>query len=189
MYVLRQAATGSGVGTMTDADMLMDGETAAEGQMIVRLSETATGKRTYTVGLSLALAATEGQRNRAIANLFATDTRVRWLLAHPPEEPGIGAAARARPDDRRNDTERVLRLSVLVERMKVMTAKLGRVIPDSDAVGWLVVADLLTPDTSRTRIVTDLMMLVRADPPVVEYRKGGGHGRPSFYRLAEKGGA
>lgn len=173
---------------MTDPEMMLDGEVPVDGQVVVRLSRTATGTRTYTVGLSLPLLSSDAQRVDALTRLFAVDDAVRDRIDRPRTAVAPSTAA-----DASRNTERALRLSLLLERMRQTAATPGVATMATDAVamgtsfpghGWLTAADLMTEGVTRTRLINDLHALVGAG--LIDYQRGGGKARPSFYRVKQE---
>ena len=131
---------------------------------VVRLSRTATGTRTYTVGASLT--ASE-DLEAAVARLFALEALV---------VDNIDGKAQRSARYSSMSVAASLRRSILVEKLR-------------RAGDWLTTAEMVGPNEHRSQVVADLAALVKAD--VVEYERGKGGNYPSRYRLAaqEKGAA
>lgn len=150
-------------------------------RIVVRLSRTATGTRTYTVGMSMPMrdepvllpdpfapkATTDGDR---ISRLFAIEEVVRLLLDNDGVIPP--AAITELPDPGKPTS---------VRKVQDVMA-LGPASAGWGGDGWYTTAELVAAlGVSRQYVVGLLRKLVEQGS--VEYERGGGPGRPSRYRL------
>jgi len=149
-----------------DNPVTQQGETAP---FVIRLSRTASGSRTYTVGASLGRDETpEG----VVAALFEIERLVAAGMEQKPTKPTVVKE--------RDNTIAQLRRSVLLEVLKGSVDGWG-------GEGWVTTAEIVTALGSgnhRSQVVNDLKVLV-ADG-LVEYQRGKGGNYPSTYRLAVK---
>lgn len=126
---------------------------------VIRLSKTARGERTYTIGASLGRDETP---EAVVDALFEVERLVIARMGKPDKAP--------RPEAMMTQ----LRRSVLVEQLR----KVASVFPTE----WVTTADLTQPGMHRSQVVNDLKALVAEG--VVEYERGKGGNYPSRYRLA-----
>ena len=162
-----------------DIDTLVEGENlvrdaggATVPTLVVRISHTASGARTWTIGATAPL--TPGGQGPLLERLLAVDDAMTKLNA------GQSAGELESAGDVSNGdptlTEQ-LRRSLIVSVLRQVRDASG------DGSGWTPSASIVAAvGGSRARIVADLQALVRAG--VLEYRAGGGRSRPSTYRLS-----
>lgn len=156
---------------MTDPFADTDNPVVAQGLVpgvVVRLSKTAGGARTYTVGMTIPVDAVP---DAVIDALFEIDR----LMAERIEKPV--------PKVRGESITAQLRRSVIVETLRHHKHSGAGVPPQ-----WATTAEIMAAAklTHRSQVVTDLKALV--DAGQVEYQRGKGGNYPSRYRLAQKGG-
>jgi hypothetical protein len=135
---------------------------------VVRLSRTAQGVRTYTVGASLP----EGEiTERSVTRLFDLERAVLRELDGPRR-----SAARAG-----RGVTATLRRSIIVEELRIRrtTARASGL----DLEGWTTTPELVAgiSGAKRSQLVADLAVLVRDGLVEVQGSKGR---TPSRYRLA-----
>jgi hypothetical protein len=172
--------------TTIDIDTLTEGENpvrdaggASVPTLVVRISHTASGARTWTIGATAPL--TPGGQGELLARLLAVDDAMTAL------NEGQSAGQLVSAGDGDPTLTEQLRRSLIVSALRQATIWHPEDGEDKPQ-GWLRSADIVAAvGGSRARIVADLQALVRAG--VIEYRAGGGRSRPSTYRLAPLGGA
>jgi hypothetical protein len=170
---------------MTDAavvDLYGDDDNRPGVRYVVRLSRTATGTRTYTVGMTLPETYDPSAKpnalrsdGEAIARLFAIEDAMRLLIEADPAKPRPEVLRRAAPTvhDR---TVRVMSVS-----KPFGTGKENDRV-NAGVNGWYTLDELVKgTGASRTQVRTQLHKLV-ADG-LAEVEEGGGKGRQSHYRL------
>lgn len=168
---------------MTDNDLLADGENivadATGGMLVVRISRTASGARTWTVGVTAPLAGGVSADGDAalITRLLAVDDAIMAANEGQPITPPSEHIESTLTEQLR----RSLVLGVLRKRTSTAVETAG-----SGMQTWMTSAEIVAAvGGSRGRIVADLQALVRAD--LVEYKPGGGRLHPSLYRLIVAG--
>lgn len=138
---------------------------------VIRLSRTASGSRTYTIGATLGR---DEVPEHVVAALFELERLVNEGMVEPVRQ--------SKPRAERDNTLRDLRRSVLIEALRKMP------IPEAFREGWdgwyttSQIVTALGNGNHRSQVVADLKSLV-ADG-LVEYQRGKGGNYPSRYRLA-----
>lgn len=155
---------------------------------VIRLSRTASGARTYTVGASLGQMRADGnaaQDAAVVARLFALEALVVARMEQPAKR---GKAPRG------ESVASQLRKSLVVEVLRKAAARDVRPPRSPNHLraneGWAMtpaIVEALGPDAHRSQVIEDLKALVAAG--VVEYQRGKGGNYPSKYRLAPEKGA
>lgn len=169
---------------MTDIDTLIEGENivrdaggATVPTLVVRISHTASGARTWTVGATAPL--TPGGQGDLLARLLAVDDAMTALNAGQSAGELVSAGDVGNGDPTLTEQ---LRRSLIVSVLR-RAAENGPAQPEGF---WVPSAAIVAAvGGSRARIVADLQALVRVG--MVEYRPGGGRQHPSLYRLVAKG--
>ena len=170
-----------------DMDMIMGGDNlvAEQGEgaaYVVRVSRTAGGVRTWTVGATLADMARSGE---VVANVLALDDALLIATMAPPAGDPIPTKVPDKPTakaDKPTPTAtlgRQLKLSLLAGRLEREFHWVQQ-----NGLTWVSVSDIMgvlgIPASGRSRLIKDLHELVRAG--LLEYRpSGGGRGRASMY--------
>lgn len=160
---------------MTDAavEELYSDDGGAGVRYVVRLSRTATGTRTYTVGMTLPESYQSHRQSdsiysdgQAIARLFAIEDAVRMLIEADPNKPRPEVLRRAAPT---------------VHDRTVRNMSITR--PSTNS--WYTLDELVKgTGASRTQVRTQLHKLVTDG--LAEVEEGGGKARPSRYRLVAR---
>lgn len=139
---------------MTD-ELTAEYETG-EPRLVIRLSRTASGVRTYTVGASLPLRqGTDGDAD-AISRVFAVDELVRSLIDNPAPGPSLhrqlsaATTVASLPAD-----DEWITAAELAAKMGKSRRSLSRYVADGIAAG------------------------------AIEAKIGGGRGKPTLYRVAQ----
>lgn len=129
-----------------------------EPRLVIRLSRTAGGVRTYTVGASLPLrAGTEGDAD-AISRVFAVDELVRSLIDNPD-----GTVA-----------------PTLRRQLAASTAVAA--LPTANGGEWIT-ADDLAAKMGKSRRTLRRYVADGIAAGAIEARIGGGRGKPTMYRV------
>jgi hypothetical protein len=137
---------------------------------VVRISRTAAGARTYTVGASLP-EAYDGSKleddGHALSRLFAIENTVRYLLDH--ETDGTMPVPEDTPAPTITDSAR---------RLLAITG-----LPGTDhADGWYTLDEMVEGTGANRSYLKELLAAMRKRGEV-EMQRGGGRGRVTRYRL------
>jgi hypothetical protein len=143
-------------------DELTDVYESGEPRLVIRLSRTASGVRTYTVGASLPLReGTDGDAG-AISRVFAVDELVRSLIDNPTPGPSLhrqlaaATTVAAMPAAGKADAgAEWITAAELAAKMGKSRRTLGRYVADGIAAG------------------------------AIEAKIGGGRGKPTLYRVVQ----
>lgn len=165
---------------MTDGDLLLDGDNVVAdgnvaGTVVVRISRTAAGMRTWTVGATAPLGTSADD---VIPVVLAYDDALALLTGTRGNGSDVGDGVLGAGEQSLTD---VLARSILMAQLSKAPADPER-YPD----GWVTTAQLGGVGGSRAKVVRDLQALARAG--MVEYLPGGGRGKQSLYRAIPKAG-
>lgn len=136
---------------------------SGEPRLVIRLSRTASGVRTYTVGASLPLReGTDGDAT-AISRVFAVDELVRSLIDNPESGPTL---------------HRQLSAATMLASVPTVAAL------NENGSEWVTAAALAAKmgksRRSLSRYVADAMAA-----GAIEAKIGGGRGKPTLYRVVQ----
>lgn len=144
-----------------DNPVTEQGQAAA---IVVRLSRTTTGARTYTVGMAIPPDETP---EAYVDALFEIERLVVARIEKPPKR------------ERGESLQAQLRRSIIVEAMR----KHGATNEDKVGSGWATTGEIVNHVKGhRSQVQGDLQALVKLGQ--VEYERGKGGLYPSRYRLA-----